>query len=106
MIIVCREFGKREHIHSTIIPHKAKNTFREKLLKEFPCLKGNKDYSMTAVRKPEENIRYMCKGRPNDYPDILFSKYTDAEIKEFYLAYWKEHKKYEKVSSTEGNMGF
>lgn len=106
VIIVCREFGKREHIHSTIILKQSKTTFREKLLKEFPILKGNKGYSCKEVKKPESNLRYICKGRPNDYPDILYSVYTDDEIKGFYNAYWLEHKQYEKVAvtTTEGNM--
>lgn len=79
----------RQHIHSIIRIPIRMNTWRDHLLKKFPTIKGNKSYSCAVVKKYDEMTRYCLKGRVNDWPDVLYTKYTEDQVKEFYSRYWK-----------------
>lgn len=103
VICIVKEFGKsnREHIHSTISLKSPLSTFRDRLKKEFPTLIGNKMISMEKVREYDNNLRYCFKGRPNDYPDILYTVVDNW--KDYYTRYWKQYDELHKKA--EVNMG-
>lgn len=103
LLFIVKEFGKanKEHIHSTLKLKKAKTTFIDKLKKSFPSICGNKSYSLTPVKDFDKNCRYCYKGAANDYPDILFTRHTEEEWKDYYKRYWNEFKELHKVV----NMG-
>lgn len=97
----------KEHIHATLKFRKAINTFRDKLRKQFPSIFGNKSYSIQKVKNYDSNIKYCCKGKANDYPEVLFSTLSDAEIKQYYTEYWELQNSIlkSKAKSNEVNMG-
>lgn len=99
--------GHRPHIHATLRFHKAVNTFRDKFRKEFPELFGNKSYSISKVRDYESNLKYCLKGIPSDYPDVLYTTLSDADVKQYYNEYWalQDSILKSKAKSKEVNMG-
>lgn len=78
----------RPHIHVTLQFPKSVNAFRDKLRQKFPSIFGNKSYGISKVRDYESNLKYCCKGKPNDYPDVLYTTITDDMIKQYYNEYW------------------
>lgn len=110
IIVLEHAMSDRRHIHATIRPFKAINTFRDALRKKFPQIFGNKSYSIAKVRDYDSNIKYCCKGRCNDYPDVLYTTLTNEEVKQYYNEYWLlakqiQDSKQSIVSKTEVNMG-
>lgn len=90
-----KEFGKsnREHIHACIVLKCAKQTFVDRMKKTFKVINGNKYYGLTKLKKDyDTNARYCYKGKANDYPDVIYSIHTVEVWKEYYKAYWEEHK--------------
>lgn len=79
----------RPHIHATVRFPKAVNTFRDKLRQKFPNLFGNKSYSICKVRDYDSNLKYCCKGKPSDYPEVLYTSLGNDEIKQYYNEYWQ-----------------
>lgn len=91
-----KEFGKsnREHIHACIKLKCPKQTFVDRLKKSFQVIKGNKYYGIGKLKKGyDTNARYCYKGRPNDYPDILYTIHTEEQWKAYYKAYWDEYQR-------------
>lgn len=87
----------KQHTHCLIDFPKTKSTYAQQFLKKFPRYKGNKSYSCELLKKDmENNIRYLCKGTVSDLPHVLFSSYSEEEIKIFYEQYWSENKLIEK----------
>lgn len=89
-----KEFGKsnREHIHACLKLKCAKQTFVDRLKKKFQVIKGNKYYGLGKLKKGyDANARYCYKGRPNDYPDILYTVHTEEQWKDYYKRYWEEY---------------
>jgi len=89
VLCIVREFGTREHIHSTLLLKTAKTTFIDRLKRKFPMINGNGAYSMKPVKNFDSNIRYNYKGTASDYPDILYTKHTEQEWKNFYKEWWE-----------------
>lgn len=102
LLMIVKEFGKchKEHIHATLKLKTAKSTFIDRLKKKFPSICGNKSYGMTFVRDFDKNARYTYKGTPADYPDILYTKHTEAQWKDYYKRYWEEFDTLHKVVNT------
>lgn len=101
---VVREQGDREHIHSYLQPKTPNgnpniDSYRKQFKKEFPHLKGNKDFSMTVVKSPIGIQNYLCKGnKEGEVPDMLeASPEWDAE------RILKNHKEYWSRINTEEN---
>jgi len=84
----------KQHTHCVHDFPKTKSTFGQNFLKKFPRYKGNQSYSCETLKKElENNIRYLCKGTKDILPQVLFSSYSDEEIKLFHEQYWSENKK-------------
>lgn len=95
--LVVKEFGKNDgkHIHALLDPTKTVSTFRQKFVAKFPFLKGNQSYSMKSMEKNlDHNIRYCCKGKKTELPQVLFTVLTEDEIKDAHKRFWEEQQKY------------
>lgn len=90
VVMIVREhpFLSNEHIHSTVKLRTSKSTFRDRLLKAFPSIQGNRSYSMKKVRKWDSNLHYCYKGTASDYPDVLYTIHEWDYIKTVYREYW------------------
>lgn len=85
----------RAHIQGIVDGSQA--AWRKLVKRKFSWIKGNKDYSVAQVKKPDEYRRYLCKGAgPKDLPDVVCRHgllYTDEWIAEQHAAYWVLHEK-------------
>lgn len=95
--LAVKEFGKNDgkHIHILLDPIKTVSTFRQKFVAKFPILKGNQSYSMKKMEKNlDHNIRYCCKGKKKELPQVLFTILTENEIEDAHKRFWQEQEKY------------
>lgn len=75
-------------------------TFRMKLTRAVPVLKGNASYSATEVKDVDKYERYMCKGESEGTgPELAWRnslKYTDEKMEELHEEFWETNKKLKK----------
>lgn len=88
--------ANREHFQGWIRTDKTVATLRQALVRAFPENKGNKGYSLTECRKPQEYDLYLYKGTEETPPQVVC--YSGVEITPEVIAakhkiYWDENKK-------------
>lgn len=91
--------ANREHFQGWIRTDKTVATLRQALVRAFPENKGNKGYSLTECRKPQEYDLYLYKGTLETPPQIVC--YSGVEITPETIAakhkvYWNENEKRKK----------
>ena len=83
----------RTHFQGWVRTDIKPQAFRVRVKKAFPECKGNKGYSITAVKDFEAYQRYILKGADADsLPDVVcFSglELGPAQIKDAHAAYWE-----------------
>lgn len=82
------------HFHAWICITSKEQALRQRFKRRFQDVKGNKCYSLTPVREPENYKRYCVKGTEHK-PAVIISKYgmgeeyTDEGIAEMRKVYWE-----------------
>jgi len=99
-ILAVQEVSKegKKHIHVMSEYSKTISTFGQKLLKEFPNLKGNQSHSTKEFKESyDHNLRYLCKGEISGKKNpvrVLFTSLTINEIEDAHERFWDEQKKW------------
>lgn len=92
-IVAYEEAGDNKHIHAIIDSELSEKQLRNRFIRKFPDLSGNKGYSL---KKCDDNwdayIRYICKGDSVDKPPVIWSRqgllYTDKHIADAHAQYY------------------
>lgn len=90
---VAGEAGANVHMHALIITDVVIKNVRNRLLKKFPDLSGNKAYSLTVVEDSEKYRRYLCKGESSEkLPEVVGRQgieFDDDWVAARHAAYWE-----------------
>lgn len=85
---------ENRHFHAWIHITSKEQAIRQRFKRRFTEVKGNKCYSLTPVREPDNYKRYCVKGTEQK-PAVVISKYgmgpeyTDEGIAEMRKVYWE-----------------
>jgi len=99
-ILAVQEISKegKKHIHVMSEYGKTISTFGQKLLKEFPQLKGNQCHSTKEFKESyDHNLRYLCKGEMSGKKNpvrVLFHSLSETVIEDAHERFWDEQKKW------------
>lgn len=103
-ILAVKEISRdgKKHIHVMSEYSKTVSTFGQKLLKQFPDLKGNQCHSTTEFKKSyDENLRYLCKGETAGKKSpvtILFTTLDESVIEDAQKRFWEEQEKFKTIN--------
>jgi len=92
-ILAVKEISKegKKHIHVMSEYSKTVSTFGQKLLLQFPNLKGNGCHSTKEFKKDfDHNLRYLSKGTKENSPVVLFTTLELNEIEDAHKRFWIE----------------
>jgi len=88
--------ANRDHIQGWVDADMHINTFRTRVKRAFPLIKGNGGYSLRMVRMEDEYRDYCLKGTPTSLPTIVCSMSldtTEESLKIIHERYWSKHAK-------------
>lgn len=103
-ILAVREISRdgKKHIHVMSEYAKTVSTFGQKLLKQFPNLKGNQSHSTTEFKKSyDENLRYLCKGEiagKKSPVTILYSSLEQSVTEDAHKRFWEEQENFKTIN--------
>lgn len=95
-LMVKEKDANREHYQGWVISAIPEQTLRARIKKAFGQCVGNKAYSFKATEKPEDYMKYICKGTAIAGPEVVCKygvEYTDEWIEEKHLEF-KSHELY------------
>jgi len=99
-ILAVQEISKegKKHIHVMSEYSKTISTFGQKLLKDFPNLKGNQSHSTKEFKESyDHNLRYLCKGEISGKKNpvrVLFTSLDINVIEDAHERFYDEQKKW------------
>lgn len=72
--VVREVVAARPHFQAIVYTAQTINAVRVRLRRRFPDIVGNRDYSLTLVKKEPNYVRYLCKGSgpsSGEEPDVV-----------------------------------
>jgi len=89
--------GSNEHWHWLIFTTCKAQSWRVKLTRAVPALKGNACYSVSEVKDMEGYKRYMCKGESVEVmPEVVWEHGLDWGYEELHAGYWEANRQSKK----------